>query len=162
MGLIDIVLLVVIAAFVFFGFFFGLIHTIGSLVGTIFGVMAATLLSDTIFEMFGFFLGGGSFARVFIFIILFLIVHRLFGLVLWVFQKVFGFFSVIPFATLINRLFGAGLGLVEGVIVVAVLVFYAMRVLPGTAVVAALDTSLVASILVSIIEVFQGVIPGLV
>lgn len=161
MGFIDIVLLVIIGAFTFFGLFFGLIHTIGSLVGTILGVVAATALTDTVFNVLGGFLGEGAAARIIVFIILFIIVHRLVAMVLWVFQKIFGIFSVIPFATTINRLLGGGLGFVEGIIVVGVLIFYAMRVIPDTALVATLETSLIAKFLLGVIGAIQSVFPGL-
>ncbi|MDG1949675.1 MAG: CvpA family protein [bacterium] len=161
MGFIDIVLLVIIAAFTFFGLFFGLIHTIGSLVGTIFGVIAATIMTDTVFGWLGGFVGDSSLARIVTFIIIFIIAHRLVGMVLWVFQKIFGIFSVIPFATTINRLLGGGLGFVEGVIVVGVLIFYAMQVIPDTALVATLETSLIAKFLLGVIGAIQSVFPGL-
>ena len=42
MGLSDIILLIIIAGFAMFGFWFGLIHTLGSLLGTVFGAYLAS------------------------------------------------------------------------------------------------------------------------
>lgn len=161
MGFIDIVLLVIIGAFTFFGLFFGLIHTIGSLVGTILGVIVATSMTDLVMGWFSGLVGESPLARIIVFVLIFLLVHRLVGLVLWVFKKIFGIFSVIPFATTINRLLGGGLGFVEGIIVVGVLIFYAMQVIPDTALVATLETSLIAKFLLGIISAIESVLPGI-
>lgn len=159
MGFVDIVLIVVVSAFVFFGLFFGLVHTIGSLVGTILGILIASHFVDPTFDAFGFLLGGGSAARIFIFIILFLVVSRLFGIILWFVEKIFGFFSIIPFASIINKLLGALVGFIEGFIVVGVILFYAMQVLPQDTLLAALETSVVAEFLVATVSALQILFP---
>ena len=71
MGFIDIVLIVIVGAFVLFGLFFGLVHTLGSLLGTIVGIIFASRLVDPAFETFGFLFGGGTFAGFIIFILIF-------------------------------------------------------------------------------------------
>ncbi|MCR4314404.1 MAG: CvpA family protein, partial [Candidatus Uhrbacteria bacterium] len=112
MGFIDIVLIVIVGAFVFFGFFFGLVHTLGSLVGTIIGIFFASRLVDPTFETFGFLFGGGTFARILIFVIIFFLITRLVGLVFWIFEKAFGVFSWIPFAKSIDKLLGGFFGFI--------------------------------------------------
>ena len=159
MVFIDIVLLVIVGAFVFFGLFFGLVHTIGSLLGTILGIIVASHFVEPTFDAFGFLLGGGSAARIIIFIILFLVVSRLSGVILWFVEKIFGFFSIIPFAGTINRLLGAGLGLIEGIIVVGVVLFYAMQVLPVDTLLASLDSSVVADFLLATVSALQILFP---
>ncbi len=159
MGFIDIVLLVIVGAFVFFGLFFGLIHTLGSLVGAILGIAVASRIIEPTVEAFGFLLGGGSVAKIVLFIIIFLIVSRLVGLVFWVFEKIFGFVSIVPFAKSINRLLGALFGFVEGVIVVGVVLFYAMQVLPEDTLLALLEGSAVANFLVATVSALQVLFP---
>ncbi|MBI5794174.1 CvpA family protein [Candidatus Uhrbacteria bacterium] len=159
MGFIDIVLIVIVGAFVFFGLFFGLVHTIGALLGTILGIVVASHFVEPTFDAFGFLLGGGSVARIIIFIILFLVVSRLMGVVLWFVEKIFGFFSIIPFAGTINRLLGAVLGLIEGIVVVGVVLFYAMQVLPQDTLLAALDSSVVANFLLATVSALQILFP---
>jgi uncharacterized membrane protein required for colicin V production len=161
MGFIDITLLVIIGAFVFFGLFFGLIHTIGSLIGTIVGIIIATVFTESAIQIFGFLSDTGP-TRVVVFIILFLIVSRIIGILIRILEKVFGFFSVIPFATTINRLLGGGLGLIEGIMVVGVVLFYAMRVLPQDTLLFALETSIIAKWLVAVVSAFGVLFPVVV
>lgn len=159
MAFIDIVLLVIIGAFVFFGLFFGLVHTLGSLVGTVLGIVVASHFVDEAFGMFGFILGGGSFARIALFVILFLLVSKIFGVVLWLIEKVLGIFSIIPFAKTINRLLGAAFGLIEGIVVVGAVLMYSVQVLPKDTLLTALQTSVVADLLIAIASTLQILFP---
>lgn len=159
MVFIDIVLLVIIGAFVLFGLFFGFVHTLGSLAGTILGIIVASRFVDQTFDMFGFLLGGGSFARIVIFIILFLLVSRVAGVALWLIEKVFKLFSIIPLAGLINRLLGGVLGLIEGVVVVGIVLFYSTQVLPAQTLLAAIEASSIADFLLATVNVLQIFFP---
>jgi len=159
MGFIDILLIVIVGAFVFFGFFFGLVHTVASLIGSVFGVIVASRLVDPAFEAFGFILGGGTFAKIMFFFMIFLIVMKLVGLVVWFITKVFDILAWIPFASAFNRLLGAAFGLIEGIVVVGVVLFYMMRVLPDDALRAMLETSIVADFLIAMMSALQVFFP---
>ena len=159
MGFIDIVLIVIVGAFVLFGFFFGFVHTLGSLLGTIVGIIFASRLVDPAFETFGFLFGGGTFARILIFILIFFIITRLVGIVFWMCGKVLNVLMWIPFARSIDRLLGGLFGFVEGIIVVGVVLFYAMQVLPDDTLKTALETSVVADFLVTTMSVLQVFFP---
>ncbi len=159
MAFIDVILIVIISAFVFFGLFFGLIHTLGSLVGAVVGIFLSMRLVEPVFDVFGFALGGGDSGRVIMFIILFAIISRLVGVVFWVLEKIFGVFTIVPFAGTINRLLGAVFGLIEGVIVVGVVLFYAMQILPDQSLLSVLETSVVAKLLVVLVSALQVFFP---
>lgn len=159
MGFIDIVLIVIVGAFVLFGFFFGLVHTLGSLIGTIIGIFFASRLIDPTFETFGFLFGGGTFARIIIFVLIFFLITRLVGLVFWFVEKVFDVLAWIPFARSLDRLLGGLFGFIEGVIVVGVVLFYAMQVLPDDALKTMLETSVVADFLVATMSALQILFP---
>lgn len=159
MGFIDIILIVIVGAFVFFGLFFGLVHTLGSLIGTIFGIILASRLVDPAFETFGFLFGGGAFARILIFIILFFLVTRVVGFVFWIVEKALGVLAWIPFARSFDRLLGGLFGFVEGVIVVGVVLFYAMQVLPDATLRTMLETSFVADFLIATMSALQVFFP---
>ena len=159
MGLIDIILLVVVGAFVLFGFFFGLVHTLGSLIGSIVGIFLTTRLIDPAFERFGFFFGGGNFGRIILFIILFFLITRLVGLVFWLLGIVWDLLSFIPFAKSLDKIFGAFFGLIEGIIIVGVVVFYATQVLPEDTLLAAIETSAVAKYLLALVSAMQVLLP---
>lgn len=159
MFLVDVLLILVVGLFVLFGLFFGLIHTLGSLVGTIFGIVVTTRLIEPAFEHFGFIFGGGGVAKVILFLIIFLVISRLVGLLFWIVERVFGILSMVPFAKTINRLLGAVFGFVEGVIVVGVVLFFAMQYLPDDAVRAALEQSAVATYLIATMAALQVLFP---
>ncbi len=162
MSFIDILLIVIVSGFVFFGLFFGLIHTLGSLVGAILGVFFAARLVEPAYGYLGVFFGGGAVGKVITFIIIFLIVSRLIGLLFWIAEKFFGFLTIIPFAKSINGLLGGLFGFIEGVIVVGVVLFYALQVLPESALVAALETSFVAKYLIAIVGALKVLFPQVV
>lgn len=159
MGFIDIVLIVIIGAFVFFGLFFGLVHTLGSLLGTIVGIIFASRLVDPTFETFGFLFGGGTIGKVILFILIFFIITRLIGIVFWFVGKIFNVLAWIPFARSLDKLLGGLFGFVEGVIVVGVVLFYAMQVLPDDTLRTALETSAVAGYLVTTMSILQVFFP---
>lgn len=159
MGFIDIVLMVIVGAFVFFGFFFGLVHTLGSLLGTIIGIIFASRLVDPTFQTFGFLFGGGTISRIIIFIIIFFLVTRVIGVVFWFIGKIFNVLAWIPFARSFNRLLGGLFGFVEGIIVVGVVLFYVMQVLPDDTLKTALETSRVADYLLATMSVLQVFFP---
>jgi uncharacterized membrane protein required for colicin V production len=159
MGFIDIILLVIVGAFVLFGLFFGLIHTLGSLIGAVIGIAVASRFVEPTAEMFSFLVGDGSGGKIIVFILLFIIVSRLVGLVFWILEKVFGFVSIIPFAKSLNRLFGGIFGFIEGVIVVGVILFYAMQVLPEDTLLTVLEGSSVANYLVAAVSALQVLFP---
>lgn len=156
---IDIILVIIILAFVFFGLFFGLIHTIGSLLTTLLALIIATHFSDEAFDTFGFILGGGETARVVAFIILSFVASRLLSLVLRFGGGLFYWFTYIPFAGTFNRMLGALFGLVEGVLIVGVVIFYAMQVLPDDTLLRALQGSYLAKFLVAIMSALQVFFP---
>lgn len=156
---IDIILIVIILAFVFFGLFFGLVHTIGSLITTILALLIATHFSDEAFETFGFILGGGETARVVAFIVLFFVASRLLALLLKFAGGLFYWFTYIPFAMTFNRLLGGVFGLIEGLLVVGVVIFYAMQVLPDDTLLRALQGSFLAKFLVAIMSALQVFFP---
>lgn len=159
MAFIDIVLLVIVGAFVLFGLFFGLIHTLGSLIGAIVGIIFASRLIDPSFEAIGFLFGGGNIARVVLFILIFLIVTRLVGLVFWLVGRVAKPLSWIPFVKSINHLLGGVLGFVEGVIVVGIVLLYATQIIPFESLRSQVEDSRVGNYLVTTAEVLQFFFP---
>lgn len=156
---IDIVLIVIILAFVFFGLFFGLVHTIASLITTVLGLVIAMNFVDPAFKSFGFLLGGGNTARVITFIFVFFLASRILGILMKLVGGLFSWFTYIPFATTINRLLGALFGFIEGIIVVGVVIFYAMQILPDDTLLHALKGSFLAKYLVAMMSALQVFFP---
>jgi len=156
----DVILLIILGGFVLYGLWFGLIHALGGLVGVIVGSIITTRfyipIAGWAMSVFG---GNPNFMRVLTFSILFVVVTRLVGLLFYIFEKIFGFISVIPFMKTINRLAGAILGFIEGVFVVGGIIFImAFFPIPGPTQ-TALQTSRVASYLVRTYRVMQPFLP---
>lgn len=124
MVIFDLILLIILFMFVGFGYWLGLIQTLGALIGIALGAWLAGLW----YEPFGawltpIFLGHDTAAKIVAFIILFIIINRLVGFVFWIANKIFNIISIIPFLKTINRLAGAILGLAEGVLVIGTILF---------------------------------------
>lgn len=128
MLLIDIILIAIISGFSVFGLWFGLVHTLGSLLGTILGVLLASRyyepLADWLISVTGW---GDNVARVIVFIIAFLIINRLVGVVFFFIERFTSIFTKLPIIGGFNRLFGFLFGLLEGVITVGVVIYFIER-----------------------------------
>lgn len=128
MTLFDLILLLILGGFVAYGLWFGLINTLGVLVGTIAGAFLAARWYDDVASWLGFLFGGReNLAKVICFLILFIIINRLVGLVFWLVDKIFSFLKIIPFLSTINRLLGAVFGFLEGVLVLGLTLYLAER-----------------------------------
>lgn len=127
MAIFDIILLCLLGGFIFFGLWFGAIHTVGALAGAFLGAYCAGLW----YEPFGAYLQGifgyPNLMRIFAFILIFILINRLVGFVFYLIDKVFHIIAIIPFLKTINRLIGGLLGLVEGVLVIGLCLFFIAR-----------------------------------
>lgn len=115
MIILDVVLLLTVAGFVFYGIFFGFIRTIGSLLGLVIGLWLASLFYNQAYSVvrsmaFGYDVIGKTLT----FFILFTLINRVVVLIFALLDRTFDFFSIIPFLKTINRLAGAVFGLIEG------------------------------------------------
>ena len=128
MSIFDIVLLVIISAFALFGLWFGLVHTLGSLIGTAFGVYLASRYYEPIAGWIINFSGWSqNYIKVIVFIVTFLLITRLVGFVFWVMEKFLTIFTRMPFIHGLDRIMGAIFGFLEGAVVVGVCLFFISR-----------------------------------
>jgi uncharacterized membrane protein required for colicin V production len=119
----DVILLFIVSGFFFYGLFFGLIRTIGSLAGLVGGVMVAQ-------SAFPVFLGwldkinfsGSAPARVVLFLAIFAIAYRLITFLFVIFDRSFDFVSIIPFFKSINKITGALFGIMLGAVLCGLLI----------------------------------------
>ena len=161
MGIFDIILLLILAGFVFYGLFFGLIKTLGSLAGVVVGAWAASHFYLQVFEWakdlsFGY----ENLGKIVAFIIIFTVVNRLTNLIFSILDKAFDFLTIIPFLKTINRLAGAVLGLVEGALVLGLILYMAVRYTPlGTWFGRILVDSQIAPRLLSFTEILTPFFP---
>ena len=120
----DTVLIILLIGFAAWGFSNGLIRAVGGIIGIIIAASVASRnylwLTDIIQPYFGSY---AALAPMLAFALLFLIVGRLFGLVVWLFEKAFNVLAIIPFLKSINRIFGTIFGVVLGVLVIGTLLY---------------------------------------
>jgi len=147
----DITLLFIIAFFVLFGFMFGAIQTFGAVVGIGAGAYIANNYYAIGIPFVSGFVSQPMIAKIVSYILVFVVVNRLIGLVFMVLDKIFDLLKIIPFLSTINRLGGAVLGLIEGVTVVAVVLFFISGFVSKIpALNSALNASAVAPVLITI------------
>lgn len=128
MPLIDIILIAIISGFALFGLWFGLVHTLGSLLGTVLGIFLASRyyepVADWLMNVTGW---QANVSRVIIFIIAFLLINRLVGVVFFFIERFSRIFTKLPIIGGFNRLLGFLFGLLEGVITVGVVIYFIER-----------------------------------
>jgi membrane protein required for colicin V production len=128
MGIFDIILIIALSGFVFYGLFFGLIRTLGTFIGVIVGAFIAghfyLTVSDWVTPLF---FGFNNLGKVIVFLILFSLANRLVSLIFYLIEKVFNIISIIPFLKTINRLGGLALGFLTGILTIGLVLFVISR-----------------------------------
>jgi len=126
--IIDVVILLFLAGFVFYGLFFGLIKMVGYLAGMIVGAWVASHFYLVFYEWFKWlFFGHENVGKVISFILVLTIVSRLVGIAFYLIEKIFNLLSTIPFLKSINKLAGAIFGFVEGTFTFGLIIYVASR-----------------------------------
>jgi len=158
MTIFDIVLLIILSGFIFYGLFFGLIRALGSIIGIIGGLWLALIFYLTVFDWAkNLFFGHEIAGKIIVFIVLFTLINRLVGFIFALLDRTFDLLSVIPFLKTINRLAGAALGFVEGGLVIGLALLYISQTAFGNW----LDASKVAPFLISYTKAILLLLPGL-
>lgn len=159
----DIVLAIIIGGFGLFGLWFGLVHTAGSLLGTILGIFLATRFYEPAANwVIGFTGWGQNFSKVLIFIIVFLIITRLVGLAFWFLEKALSVFTRLPFIRSLDRILGFIFGIAEGAVFAGVVLFFIARFPLGSTFMQALAQSRIAPTLVKIVSILLPLVPDAV
>jgi len=129
MGLFDVILLIIIAGFAMFGFWFGLIHTLGSLIGTVAGAYLASRWYEPMGDWLANITGWeGNVPNVVMFIIAFFVINRLVGFGFWVVEKTTDILTKLPFIEGINRFLGMILGAFEGILTLGLILYFIDKV----------------------------------
>jgi len=160
MSLTDIILLIVIGGFALGGLWFGFVHTLGSLIGTLLGVYLASRYFDTLAGWLSSFLPWeGNGIKVAVFVLAFLVINRLVGFAFWFLEKFIGFITRLPFIRSINRLLGLLFGAAEGIITVGVVVYIIERFPLSAGLMQRLSESKIAPYTLSIASILIPLVP---
>ena len=163
MTFLDLILILLVFGFVLAGLWFGFIHSLGALIGNIFGVLVAGHYYEPWAQATqGLFFGNLNLARVVMFFLIMVLVNRLIGVVFWVVEKIFKIVSVIPFLKTINALAGGILGFLEGVIVVGGSLYIAARYPIGASFADALTNSKIGLALLKAFGLFAPLLPEII
>lgn len=121
MTLVDGILMAVLAGFALYGFYFGLIHTLGGLAGAVISLfIAAKLYLPLAASPFALVFGGNTnLGKIISFAIIYIVLARVIGLLVWVADKAFAFIKIVPFLSLANRITGLIFGMIEGALLLA-------------------------------------------
>lgn len=161
----DIALVVILLFFVWRGFRTGLIGAIGGFLGIIVGIWAGAhymsqvgehLMKYINFENFMEGAGKEYLAGILSFAIIFIGINIIVSIIVTIINKIF---HIIPFIDLTNKLFGALVGLMGGILAASSIV-YLLSLLPfSTAISNQLKASEIAKIAVDIAIVIKPLIP---
>lgn len=156
----DLVLAVLIAGFSLFGLWFGFVHTLGSLLGTVIGAYLASRWYEPVAQWIIHMTGWSENAtRVVVFIGAFIIINRLVGFVFWIADKFLSIITRLPFIKSINHLLGLLLGLVEGLLTIGLILYFIERYPLSQAIMARIGDSQVAPLARGVAEVLIPLLP---
>lgn len=127
MSYFDVIIVCVLLGFALFGFWSGLLQSIGSIVGTLAGAYVAHQYFESIapwvVERSGW---SENTARIVVFFLLFAVITRLVGILFLLAEK-FLHILPIPFGRLFNKILGGIFGLTEGLIALGLFVYLLKR-----------------------------------
>lgn len=115
MFLVNLVLVMLLLGYVGMGVKDGFVHTLGRFLGAILGFLAARAWSIWLVGILGIFMPAG-WARLVAFVLIFIAITRIFGMVFKLVDGIFEIMKLLPFLKSIDKFLGAFLGFVEGLI----------------------------------------------
>lgn len=122
MNWLDIILLIIILFFVFRGFRAGLVGAVGALLGIIVGIWVGSNFMDEVATwLIGFLnFNNQSLASILAFVLIFIVVNIIFSTAVWIINSIF---HVIPLINFANKIIGALIGLLGGILFISALVY---------------------------------------
>lgn len=160
MSFIDIVILIILALFVWKGVKLGLIEAIGGIVGLFLGAFMAGQYYTEVGNMLkGLLFGSTILANVLGFLLVFIVVNRGVALIFWIVDKIFNIIAIIPFLKTFNHLLGGIFGLIEGLIFIGIIVYF-LAAMPFTgSLESSVDNSRFAGVLETVGKIADPFLP---
>ena len=125
MEMIDVFLLGIILLFGAIGLAMGFIHALGSMLGIIVGVYLASRFyapaADWLMQLIG---RESNLIRVLMFVIAFILITTLVGIIFHLIEKAVGIIKWLPFVKTFDRLLGFLLGLAEGILILGMIILF--------------------------------------
>lgn len=163
MPILDVVLIIILAGFIFYGFSVGLIRAVGALLGIIAGAWLAASYYLTVFSWFSqWWIWQEHIGKILSFILCFTLASMLVGWIFAIIEGAFNVAAVLPFLKSFNRLLGAAFGFLEGAIVCGLILFVIGRYVPeSTAFGQWIETSAIVGFLVGFSKIIAPMLPEL-
>ena len=156
MTLFDLVLLLVLLGFVWFGLWHGLVRTISGIVTFVLSLIIASrwyeFLALKILALLG---DNFTLSRILSFLLIFLVAQAIIFFIFRALNKVFDF-SILK---IFNRLAGALFGLIQGGLILGFILYFSSKIPIGVAWSNFLETSVVASILIGFSNILLPLLP---
>jgi membrane protein required for colicin V production len=154
----DIVLLLILAAFMYKGIKRGFISLIGSFIGIVVGAWIAGHYYETVAVWLIQIIDINiMLAIVIAFIGIYVVVNLVIGITAWIITTVF---RIIPLATTLNRLIGAALGALEGLLLIGLIIWIVTLFPFQNSFISGLRTSKVASYFTGTTQLVQPLLPN--
>lgn len=123
MLLFNIILILALLGFIGTGLKDGLIFALGRIIGAVVGFLIAKTFYVEVAVVLSPFLPN-NWARIFAFLIIFMLATRVMGWIFGALDKTFHFIAIIPFLKSINHALGGFLGFLEGMIIIGGLIWF--------------------------------------
>ena len=152
----DLILLLALFGFIWFGFWNGLVHALGGLISIILSVFVASRWYDVLaLKLLPFLDNNASLANLLGFIIIFALAQIVFMSIVQIVNK----FFQMPFLKIINRLAGAVFGLVGGVLIIGLILYFSTKFSLGSGWEDLINTSFIAPTLIVFGKLLLPLIP---
>jgi len=128
MVLIDVIFIIVLAGFTFYGIFNGLVKMVGYLIGLIVGAWVASHYYEQVYNFLNWmFFGHENLGKVIAFILVLGVATKIISWAFNLLDKAINIAAILPFIKGINKLAGGIFGFVEGVLFLGMIIYIASR-----------------------------------
>ncbi|MDD4607108.1 MAG: CvpA family protein [Patescibacteria group bacterium] len=160
MTVLDLILILILVGFCLSGVKYGFIHSLGSIVGVVFGVYFASKWYPLVVEKIAPILFGQErLVALLAFVIIFILFNRVIGIVFYFLGKMFGIVAFVPFLKTFNRILGGVLSVFEGILVLGVIFYFYSRYPIWPALNEAMINSRIIPFALNIIKILMPIIP---
>lgn len=160
MSFFDVTLIVIVSGFALFGLWFGFVHTLGSLLGTILGAYLASRYYEPMAAwLMGLTGWGGNVSKVVMFILAFILINRLVGVAFWLVDRLLSIFTKLPGVRSLNHVLGLVLGAAEGCLTIGLILYFVERFPLSDKIMNAMASSVVSPYLIAVASVLLPLLP---
>lgn len=139
------------------GLWVGFIHKVGSLLGTILGIIIGSRYYDSIDMLFG----GGPGGKIIAFMALLTLTSFVVGIIFRIINRIFHLIAIIPGLKSFNRLLGGLMALLQRIIIFSIVFYYLQGLTNIETVAKFLEGSKIVPIFISLGEIIAPLLPEL-